>query len=174
MKTKNIKQRILEYFFMNPTARLRVRQIERVVDVPLPSAIRYTKELMNEGLLKIVEVAAVRAYAADRASQSYRLEKTFFNIRRLHESGLVEHLRKELDNPTIILFGSYAKGEDTESSDVDLFIKTRGSAKVDMEPFEKKLNRTIQLFTGTKLPKNRHLANNIINGITLNGFLEVL
>ena len=50
MERKNIKERIKEYFLNNPTEKLRVRQIERKVKVPLPSAIRYTKELVKEGV----------------------------------------------------------------------------------------------------------------------------
>jgi len=45
MKQKDIKQIIKEYFFVNPTTKLRVREIERTLKLSLPSVIRYCKEL---------------------------------------------------------------------------------------------------------------------------------
>ena len=38
MKSKNIKEVIKEYYFVNPNSKLRVREIERVLKLPLPSA----------------------------------------------------------------------------------------------------------------------------------------
>ncbi|MBU2638357.1 MAG: nucleotidyltransferase domain-containing protein [Nanoarchaeota archaeon] len=174
MKTSNIKEKLKNYFFINPTARLRVRQIERELKLPLPSVIRYAKELEKEGLLKITDIAGIRVYSADRASRQFIVEKMLFNIYSLHESGLVNLIIEELHNPAIILFGSYAKGEDIESSDIDIFIETPAK-KPDFKMFEKKLNRNIQLFLHKSIKdiKNKELANNIINGIRLNGFIEV-
>src|SRR3989344_3009211 len=109
MKTKNIKKIISEFFLINPTAKLRVREIERTLELPLPSVIRYCKELEKEKILAIVKTGNVTFYTASK-SEKYLLEKRFFNIKLLHESGLIEYLRQELSNPAIVLFGSFAKG----------------------------------------------------------------
>jgi len=176
MKTKSIKQRIMEYFFENPTTQLRVRQIERRLEVPLPSAIRYSKELEDEGILKKSEVAGITLYSADRSSKKFLLEKKLYNIRILFESGLVDYLIEDCSNPTIILFGSFSRGEDIETSDIDLYVETSATKKLLLTKFEEKLGRKIQLFCYMNIHqiKNKELANNIINGISLNGFLEVL
>ena len=50
MITKNIKQLIEEYFFNYPSTKIRVRQLERTLKLPLPSIIRYCKELEQEGI----------------------------------------------------------------------------------------------------------------------------
>ncbi len=175
MIKKDIKNKIKEYFFLNSTARLRVRQIEHVVKVPLPSAIRYTKDLEKEGILKSSVFAGVKMYSADRASGAFLIEKKLFNTRLIFSSGLIDFLVQELSNPTIIVFGSYSRGEDVEDSDTDLYIETNSKKKVALDAFEKKLQRKIQLFIYKSIHdiKNKNLANNIINGITLNGFLEV-
>ena len=174
MKRKDIKGQLKEYFFLHPTARLRVRQMEREVKVPLPSAIRYAKELEMEGILKSTIIAGITVYAADRSSPHFLLEKKLHNLHSLYSSGLIAYLAAELSNPAIIIFGSYAKGEDVESSDIDLYIES-ASKNVSLEPFGKKLQRKIQLFQykHLSLVKNKDLANNIINGIVLNGFVEV-
>ena len=173
MKTNNIKNKIKEYFFLNPTIKLRVRQIERTIKVPLPSVIRYTKELEKEDILTSLGISNINVYSSNRSSKRFLLEKRLFNIRQL--SNLTEFLIKELSNPTIIVFGSYSKGEDIENSDIDLFIETSSNKKLNLEKFEKSLQRNIHIFTYKTINniENKELANNIVNGITLNGFVEV-
>jgi predicted nucleotidyltransferase len=175
MIIKNIKRRIKEYFFVNPTKRLRVRHIEREVKVPLPSAVRYAKELEKEGILKKTIVAGVSFYSADRGSKQFLIEKRLFNLGRLFDSGLVAYLISSHNNPTIVVFGSCARGEDIETSDMDLYIETPKKIAPKLEKFEKLLQRKIQVFNYKNIHeiKNKELANNIVNGITLNGFLEV-
>ncbi|MFC1682364.1 nucleotidyltransferase domain-containing protein, partial [Nanoarchaeota archaeon] len=139
MKTKNInvKQKLKDFFFENPTIKLRVRQIERQVGVPLPSVIRYTKELEKEGILKSLQIAEIKVYSTDRSSRNFLLEKQFFNIKRLFDTGLVDFLIEKFSNSTIIAFGSYAKGEDIESSDIDIYVESVSKQKINLTKFEK-------------------------------------
>ena len=175
MKIKSIREKIKEYFFVHPTAKLRVREIQRVLKLPLPSVIRYCKELEKEGILAIIETGSVRFYTGNRSSEKYLLEKKLYNIKIVYESGLIEYIRQLLSNSTIILFGSFAKGEDIEGSDIDLYVETLSKKELDLEKFEKVLERKIQIFRHKSLKNisNTNLANNIINGIILNGFVQV-
>ena len=175
MNTKNIKTVIKEYFFLNPTAKLRVREIERTLKVPLPSVIRYCKELEKEGIMKTIKIGNVVFYTSDRTNTKYLLEKKFYNIKQIYSSHILDYLKETLSNPIVIIFGSYAKGEDTETSDIDIYIKTLSKKNINLESFEKFLKRKIQIFIYSDINKipNKHLANNIINGITLNNYLEV-
>lgn len=174
MERKNIKQKIKEYFFINPTDKLRVREIERKLKLPLPSVIRYCKELEQEGILATNKIGRVKFYMASR-SETYLLEKKLYNIKQLYTSGLIAYLKIELSNPAVVLFGSYAKGEDVENSDIDLYIETPSKKQVDLEKFKKLLKRNIQIFQHKNIKEitNPHLANNVINGITLNSYVEV-
>lgn len=175
MTLKNIKDKIKEYFFVNPTAKLRVRQIERELKLPLPSVIRYAKELEKEEILKNERIAEIVLFSADRTSKAFLLEKRLFNIKSIYLSGLIEYLVNEYSGPLILIFGSYAKGEDIENSDIDLYVQTSSKKDMNLEKFEKILKRKIQIFIYPNINKvnNPHLSNNIINGITLNNFLEV-
>ena len=175
MTRKNIKNKIKEYFFLNPTLKLRVRQIERVVKVPLPSVIRYTRELDEEQILNSSEIANITTYSADRTSKQFLLEKKLFNIQQLFSSELIKFLVEELSNQTVVVFGSYSRGEDIEKSDIDLYIETPSKKKINLEKFEKILQRKIQVFVYNNIQdiENKELINNIVNGITLNGFVEV-
>jgi predicted nucleotidyltransferase len=174
MISKDIKERIKNHFFINPSDKLRVREIERKLKLSLPSVIRYCKELKKEGLLSTIEIGNVKFYTASKTN-TFFLEKRLYNIKQIYLSGLIGYLKKELNNPTIVLFGSFAKGEDTEDSDIDLYIESPSRKQLDLSKFEKKLERDIQIFDHGNIReiKNVHLANNIINGITLNKYIEV-
>ena len=177
MRTKDVKEKIKEYFFMHPTAKLRVRHIERDVSVALPSAIRYARELEDEKILKSAVVAGVKVYMADRASREFLVSKKLFNFYSLFSSGLVEFLVREYGNPAIVVFGSYWRGEDVEGSDVDVYVECPKKIvnTMDVEMFEKKLMRKLQFFQYRKISdvENKELANNILNGVVINGFVEV-
>lgn len=164
---------IKEFFLKNPTRKLRVRQIEKELKLSLPSVIRYTKELEKENILKTHKIENIVLYQAHRTSENYILEKKLFNLKEI--SILVKFIKKEYSNPTIILFGSYEKGEDIETSDIDIFIETPIKNISIPKKYEEKLQRNIQIFNYENINniKNNELKNNIINGITLNGFLEV-
>ena len=175
MTTKDIKTKIKEYFFLNPTIKLRVRQIEREVKVPLPSVIRYTKELEKEGILKKEKIANIKVFSADRASEQFLTEKKLLNVKKIFSSGTIDYIKEGFSNPTTVIFGSYSRGEDIEKSDIDIYVETHSKNELNLEKFEKKLQRKIQIFKNKNIKeiKNKELANNIINGITVNGFIEV-
>src|SRR3989344_4808251 len=79
----------------------------------------------------------------------------------------------------IVLFGSFAKGEDAEKSDIDLLVITSAKKELNLDIFDKKLGRKIQLFLFSEKEiekmkeSNKELLNSLINGIILYGFFEV-
>lgn len=173
MRRIDIKQSIRNHYFENPTARLRVRELERALKLPLPSVIRYCKELEKEGILARYVIGTTVYYTASR-SEKYCFAKKLYNLQRLQESGLVRYLKEELSNPPIVLFGSFARGEDTEESDIDLYVECSTKKELKLEKYEKKLRREVNILQSNSLKSiSAHLANNIINGITLNNQLEV-
>lgn len=175
MIKKSIKEKIKEYFFTHPSAKLRVRQVERVIGVPIPSAIRYCKELEEEGILQSLNIAGVHLYTADSSSPHYLLEKKCFNLKTLHNSGIIEYIKKRCGDPPIVVFGSFAQGEDYEESDIDLYIETPLKAFSLPKKVTKLLNLNVHLLIYEKIEKveNPYLRNSILNGITLNGLIEV-
>ena len=76
-----------------------------------------------------------------------------------------------------MLFGSFAKAENIKKSDIDILIVSPVKKKPDLKSFEKKLRCEIQVFvySGKELSslKNKELLNNFINGIVLEGYMEV-
>lgn len=172
MITKNIKQLIKEYFFNYPTAKIRVRQLERTLKLPLPSIIRYCKDLEQEGIIITQTIGNVNFYTASK-NETYNLEKRLYNIKTLYDSGVINQIKKQLSNPVIVLFGSYSRGEDTEESDIDIYLETTDKKQLIIK--NTPLSGKIQVFKykSIKAIPNPHLRNSIINGIVLNKQLEV-
>ena len=168
------KQKLKEYYFEYPGSRLRLRQLERAVKIPLPSVKRYTEELIKEGFLEIFEVSGVKFYQT-KSDRQFFFEKKLYNLRKIWGSGLIDYFREEYDDPNIILFGSYADGEDVETSDIDLFLEISGKVKEFPKKFELSLNKPIQLFIHRKITDipNKMLINSIMNGETLNGHVSI-
>jgi len=175
MKAISIKELVKNYFFIHPTNKIRVRQLERELGAPLPSVIRYTKELVQERILSTTTIAGARVFFADRSSSQYTWQKRLFNLNALHSAGIIKYLEQEHSRPTVVLFGSYMRGEDTEESDIDIYIETPGTARINLERFHRTLHRKIQVFKYKSIRdvENKELANNILNGIILTGFVEV-
>ncbi len=83
---------------------------------------------------------------------------------------LIKFLEKKYYSHGLILFGSISKLENTKESDLDICILTDLKKDVNVEIFEKKMGKKIQLFKYqgiNKIPNN--LRINIINGHILSG-----
>ena len=93
--------------------------------------------------------------------------------KRIKESGLLDYLDKECVPEVIILFGSASRGEDIKGSDIDLYLQCM-EKKLDLNKFEKKLKRKINLFFGKNFDRlSEELKKNIINGGKIKGYLNV-
>ena len=74
---------------------------------------------------------------------------------------------------SIILFGSGAKADFNEKSDIDIFVEAK-ELKINLAKYEKKLNRKVNLLFEPNLNNlSKELRNNIVNGIVLYGFIKI-
>lgn len=163
---------ILRIFFENPTKEFNVREIARILKIAPATSSKELKGLAKEGLLKERKERLLNLYKADLEQDNYKDLKVYYNLRKIKESGLIESLNKFYLKPTILLFGSAARGEDTETSDFDLLVISEKTKEFpETEKFEKKINRKLQFFVARDIKeiKNKHLINNILNGIQLQG-----
>ena len=169
------KLNILKIFFEEPTREFNVREVARILKIAPATASKELKELVKQSILKETKQKIFNLYKANLESDFYRDLKIYYNLRKIKDSGLLEALNKFYLKPTIVLFGSVASGLDTETSDFDLLIISEKIKEFpESRKFEKKLNRKLQIFVveNIKELKNKHLINNIINGITLQGKIK--
>lgn len=169
-----------EVIFKEPEREFHIREISKIFKKSPTTISKYLFQYKKEGLLKAVNKLNHLLYRADTSSSLFKQAKLNYNIRILYESGLIDYLIEEFNNPeSIIIFGSFAKAEDILSSDIDILIISPVKKELNLEKFEGKLGRKIQLFIHSsgdieKMKKeNKELLNNFINGIKIYGFWEV-
>ena len=61
------------------------------------------------------------------------------NLKLISESGLVDFLENEFPGCSIILFGSYSRGDDTTNSDIDIAVIGTKGKKIKLTKFDKLL-----------------------------------
>ncbi|MBU0530051.1 MAG: nucleotidyltransferase domain-containing protein [Nanoarchaeota archaeon] len=171
------KINVMELFMEDPQRKYHLREVAKILDISPRTAKKYLSVLKEERLVIVKREKIFENYMADTDSQRFRDNKVFYSAEKIKKSGLIKYLEEEMDYPTIILFGSVARGTDTKTSDIDIFIISENRAEPDIDRFEKILKRPIQIMVATKEDfksgKNKELYNNVVNGVILSGFLEV-
>ena len=172
MAEKSNREKILSLFLESPTKQFQIREACRISGISLPSARNYLISLEKEGLVRKLPGNVFPYFIANRENRRFRALKANHWRLRLEESGILSALNR-LYPDCIVLFGSCARGEDTEKSDIDLFVQA-GEMDFKLAGFEKQLKRKISLFFEPhpeKLPNE--LKNNLVNGIVLDGRLKL-
>lgn len=113
------------------------------------------------------------SYVASK-NEIFRLYKRNDVLIRIEESGLRDFLADTFVPDVIVLFGSASRGEDIETSDIDIFLMAK-EKEVNLKRYEEKLHRKISLhFEENVHDVPKELLNNIINGIVIHGYLKVV
>lgn len=166
---------VLAPFFQEPTKTQYLMGISRKIKLAHTSVKKALFRLVREGIvIETVEKRGKRrfpVYKADINSDRFRELKRQDNLQKLTDSGLLDYLEQKLSPKSMVLFGSYQRGEDLEDSDIDLFLECE-EEEMGLERYEKMLGRKIQLHFKedfTKYPSE--LKNNIINGTIMRGYL---
>lgn len=176
MLQKSSMYTTLEPFLKEPTKEHYLIDISREIKLAHTSVNNNLKKLVSLDLIKKrIERKGSRkfpVYFVNRDNKQFILLKKFYNLDSLYDTGLIDFLEEKITPRCVVLFGSYSRGEDTETSDIDLFIESK-TKDLDIVQFERKLKRKIELhFNENFKTYPKELKNNILNGIILSGFLE--
>ncbi len=159
-------QKLKEFFFENPSQHFTVRELAKQLKLSRSTVQYYLVLLRDENLI------SKESKWIDNWQN--RLIKTDYYLEKIAKSGLIDYLDGELAASSIILFGSFRKGESVSGSDIDLFVECAKEKKLNLAPFEKKLRHKVQLFTKPKITSlPNHLLNNVVNGIKLKGYFTI-
>lgn len=176
MIQKSSIEKCMAFFCDYPSNDHTLKDISLGIDLAHTSVKKAVMDLKKQDLVKVkTEKKGARIfplYSANFNNMNFKKYKTLFNLRKLLDSGLINFLSDLIMPRAIVLFGSYLKGEDTEESDIDIFIESK-EEKLNLSKFEKILKRKIQIhFKQDFNDYPRELKNNILNGYVLYGFLE--
>lgn len=171
---------ILNIFLENPERGFHIRELSRRVKMSPTTISKKLKKLEYEGILYSKKKYGHLVFKLKEYKKTKRLRQNY-NLEKIENSGLMEFLEDFYNFPeTILLFGSFEKGEDVQSSDIDILIISSKKNDVDLSRFEKKLGKKIDVFIHTKKSmekiktKNKELFNSWINGRVIYGYFEAL
>ncbi len=176
LKLTNLQQEILRLLFIKAGASLNQRGIARILEVSQPAVMKAIPKLEKEGMIKVEQDTESKRWSIEMNRDNHKAMqlKRVDNLKQIYESGLADFLENELAGAAIILFGSYARGEDTDQSDMDIAVIGRKEKQVNVASFHKMLERPIHLSFYDSFEKmHKDIKDNICSGIVLAGSVDL-
>lgn len=171
--------RVMEILFRFPEKEFSLTEIARQAHVAKSNIGKILRELKEEEFIEITDLRITWRIRASQQNQAFIKNKIVYNLSTLYQSGLVEFLEKYFNFPkSIILFGSFRKGEDISTSDIDIAVEKEDEKYrlledlKEIEEFERFIGKKIQIHLFSRKRTNPNVFGNIANGIILSGFLE--
>ncbi len=171
LKLTSLQQDILRLLFIKAGTKLNQRDIANFLKVSPPAVMKALPNLNN-----FIKISKNKRWSIElnRDNQNIMHLKRVDNLKQIYDAGLADFLENEFPGATIILFGSYSRGEDLINSDIDIAVIGRKDKLLDLTKYEKELERQININfydSFTKIHKN--LKENLCNGILLSGGIEL-
>jgi len=168
------------FFFAFPEKEISLNDLVKSVNISKTTANKVVSKLVKEDFLKIQQIGKTWRISCDQKHSFNTFRKVPYNLELVYESGITEEILKAIPGVRcIILFGSYRKGDDVESSDLDIAVETLDSEEMRIINFgviqrlgyRQNVHVNIVKFSRKNIDIN--LFVNIANGIVLHGLLEV-
>lgn len=122
---------------------------------------QWLKRFVAEKVIKRVKSRGKMPYYVQNfASPDFHQRKKLFTLKFFYDTGFLSHLQ-QCDAETIIIFGSFARTDWHDQSDIDLFVLGKGD-NLNIGLYEKKLKREIQLFHFRKLEDVNKLRRGLL------------
>lgn len=168
--------KVVKLLFDKPNTVFHLRGLAKETGLSTTAVTRVIKALND--ILRVEKTAITTNVRVNLESKAYPMHKIVFNLCRLERCGIISTLEDKYQAKAIVLFGSYAKGEDVEQSDVDILVITNHK-DIDLSKYvsdwEKSLNRTINLHILSSLERSSsEFRNAVANGIVLHGYIKVI
>ncbi|MBI4454088.1 nucleotidyltransferase domain-containing protein [Candidatus Woesearchaeota archaeon] len=172
--------KIQNYFFDYPTKELSLNDMCSAVKISKTNANIYVEKLIKEGFLKRQIIGKLWRISCNQKHYYNHTRKVLYHLGLIFEAKIIEAVYEAIPNArTIVLFGSYRKGDDTEKSDIDIAVEIIGGNElkiIELDVIHQlgyKQNVCVNLHIFSRNNINLNLFANIANGIVLEGFLEV-
>lgn len=174
-----ISEKILSYYFVNTGKSHYINELAKILDVDLGNLFRKLKEMEREGLF-CSELRGNQRYFFLNKKCPYLAEyKKIYELRY----GFIEILKHKLKaTPGLreaYIFGSFAKGNFSEDSDIDLLLV--GEHDLDevnliISNLEKKIRREINLvdYSSKEFSQKKETKDFFINNIFSNKTIKIV
>jgi len=178
-----LQQEILRYLVIKSGMSFNARGLAMPLNRTQAGIVKALPDLEKQGLVKIKKNKDSGRWSIEfnRDNQKAIDFKRIENLKLIYESGLVRFLEDSFPGTTIILFGSYSRGDDiwaseseSHTSDIDIAVIGTKNKEIDLTKFDKLLERTIIInFYPSFKGIHKHLKDNILNGILLSGSVDL-
>jgi predicted nucleotidyltransferase len=170
MIEKSTIQEVLEFFFRNPSKEFHLRELSRLLKLSMPTIISTTNALAKENLIVKSKSSFMTKVQANMENAFFIRKKRLHNLELMYDSGIVDYLMKTYNNPkSMILFGSFSRGDDIESSDIDVAVITNKRINLNLSEYEVFLGRRISIHEIELKKISSEFRSNLMNGIVLEG-----
>jgi predicted nucleotidyltransferase len=172
--------RVQSLFFDFPTKEFSLNDLCSAANISKTGAKVVVEQMISEGFLRREIIGRLWRLSCDQKHPYNMTRKVPYHMGLIYESGIIESVHAAIPNVrTIVLFGSYRKGDDVDTSDIDVAIEIVGDEQpkileLGMIPrlgYRKDVVVNLHVFSRNNISLN--LFANIANGIVLEGFLEV-
>lgn len=171
--------RIRNWFFDFPDKEFSFNEICEQTDTSKTTASIVVQNLIAKGWATKQVIGKLWRLSANMSNMRFKHYKIVHNLELIYGTNVLEYIQTNYPMPrAIVLFGSYRKGDDISTSDIDLAVEIPGTqgiitqeAAIDILGYRKNVKINIHTFSRQTVDIN--LFNNIANGIVLSGFLEV-
>ena len=182
IKWTRLQSEIFRLLCIKSGQSLNLRGIARSLKKSPTAVSNALQELEREGLIKVKKADNINLLSIElnRDNQNAINMKRVENLKMIYESGLAKFLQDSFPGTTIIIFGSYSRGDDVWTnageeyrSDIDIAIIGTKGREINLTEFDKKLERTVFLnFYLLFREIHKHLRDSILNGILLSGSID--
>jgi predicted nucleotidyltransferase len=172
--------KVAELIFNYPNRIFHLREIAKETGLSTTAVMQSVEKLADFQIITVEKTNLTTDIRANLEAEEYVFYKRIFNLYRMCRHGFVNNIKNNFNAETIVLFGSFSKGEDIEESDVDILVITKNIGKIEShmplsDVIEKELNRKIRIHVLKSLEKSDdEFKNTIANGIVLYGYLKVV
>jgi predicted nucleotidyltransferase len=156
--------------------KLNQRQIAKLLEVSPTAIANSLPPLVKKNLVSYEKEKEMNliSITLNRDNKLTMQLKRAENLKMVYDSGILELLEEEFPGSTIILFGSFSRGDDTITSDIDIAIINSKEKTIDLNKFEKYFEKKIILnFYGELNEVHKNLRENLCNGIVLSGGISL-
>lgn len=183
LKWTRLQNEIFRLLSIRAGTSINQRGIAKNLNVSPTAIANSLKKLEKGDLIKVKKESNMNLVSVEfnRDNQKAIELKRVENLKMIYESGLAGFLEDNFPGTTIILFGSYSRGDDVwasesegHTSDIDIAIIGTKGKEIELTKFDKMLERTVIInFYPSFKEIHKHLKDNILNGILLSGSVDL-
>ena len=174
------RKKVLEVLFKLPEKEFSLTDLAEAASVSKANIGEILKEFHKIGFIQIIKFSNLWRIKANRTNRNFLKSKLVYNLDIIFQSGIIDTIKECFNNPkSIVLFGSFSKGEDISTSDIDIAVESDDFKEYQVIPPSsigaegKSIKERLQIHKFNRKNVDINVFNSIANGIVLWGFLEV-